>query len=249
MTGLITLYGCFGPDHADLSLTSMVRQWVDILDFATEGSDTIYPYDLSDDETKRIGKAASLDELCELFSRYPDSRSALRSDGTRYRELPVRVAVSGTDSDNPYNPAYVVELQADAFTELADELGTRTAMERLIDLAGTSHERLEPEFSYLIPAYQNELQPYFHPDWERFAEGDPDAFTRTENRLVPWGFTLTPSAVERYGREHLLATPAYEVRELADGSIMIIVSETPIDEDYEARSRVCDHLFSETGSD
>jgi hypothetical protein len=62
---------------------------------------------------------------------------------------------------------------------------------------------------------------------------------------LSWLTVFSPPVVETYGRETLLEAPAYHVEELADGSILVVVTKDPsVPEAYD--ESIADHIGIES---
>ncbi|MFC7047152.1 hypothetical protein ACFQH6_18695 [Halobacteriaceae archaeon GCM10025711] len=59
---------------------------------------------------------------------------------------------------------------------------------------------------------------------------------------VFWLNIYRPADVEQFGRETLLSAPVWQVQELPDGSILLVMTESPYRIDYDTRGRVRTHL-------
>jgi hypothetical protein len=135
-------------------------------------------------------------------------------------------------------------------------LGTHLfGMERYMTKPGIQGKDLKPWLS-LLETYAQSLELRCAVICRRSQE--EKSFRRQDDwvspqyiRAVARVMLFGPREVERFGREVLLAAPAYRVRELAPGYILLITSPDSLDanapEDEKALDELADYLFAQPG--
>jgi len=105
------------------------------------------------------------------------------------------------------------------------------------DLIETAHSVLNSFFAwgYLTPPLDG-WEPVLETSRGRIEDGYVDA--------LGWVTLFSPSAVDRYGHERLLSTLAWHIRELDDGSVLLVSAPSPVDfnEIEETAAAIASHL-------
>lgn len=224
---------CWAPEHS-YTVQELYQQWLDFVDFPEEGGETVYPYRVVfNDDTVQTGRAAEQSELERLFER------CQHGDLTDVRFGTLRLSISpmGSTEGEPYTPMFDARIRGDRLPALIEEQGRETVVADLVDLAATAHERIAPAYTYVVASYLPWADEEAHPppNWEGFAHGelgdDP-----------PWAFTLGDDVVEAWGREFIHEAPAYDVRDLADGSVLVVVDGDPFDSEAYGHREVAAYL-------
>jgi len=84
------------------------------------------------------------------------------------------------------------------------------------------YDVLDPLFVWGFMSSPDELwNPTLETTVQRVSDGYVDA--------LGWLTVFPPAAVQRYGRDAVLSAPAWVVRELADGGVMLVTNPTPVD--------------------
>ncbi|KZX48915.1 hypothetical protein [Haloarcula sp. K1] len=97
----------------------------------------------------------------------------------------------------------------------------RARIDELLDIVAEIVPTVEPKYVW-SSVYKG------HEDYERFVpDGEPIA-NNIEN--LSWITVMSPQVIEQFGgREHVLDTPAWRVRELDSGHVMLVLEEDPYD--------------------
>jgi hypothetical protein len=79
-----------------------------------------------------------------------------------------------------------------------------------------------------------------------FAAGEPPAtaesLAHNKYEHLSWVTVFTPPMIETYGRETLLSAPAWQIRELDNGAILVVSYQNPFDPNPDKKEDVADYI-------
>jgi hypothetical protein len=225
------------PADCSLGMEALLEPWLDII----ETDDGRYPYtvrheDAAENETGKSTHRAELRELVRGCSTVKLGRA--RGDQLfRYGELEVTVTVYGPSCPYhlaPYWRVWTDQYQFRPALQPDDTATERTA--QLRELARTAHLRTKSVYTY-TQRFAQVFDSAVHVNRERVCAGTLDE--------LYWVTILGPDVVETVGRAALLAVGADRAEPLEDGSVLLVVGETPIDRDVPAFQRIREKLSVE----
>jgi hypothetical protein len=140
-----------------------------------------------------------------------------------------------------YSPLIKYSLDEDRYLEGGDDnpFGAEEGepLQQFVELVATGYEATDER---PIAVYAETPRHAF----DIHQTGDPpftaESLANDEYEQLSWLTVFTPPMVETYGRETLLSAPAWEVRELDDGAIVVLCHD---DVDWESDCRdVAEHI-------
>lgn len=234
--GGVDVFGLLSETRAESDLGTLFEPMLSQVECRSEQSDRVEYMVKRDSGATQTGTATRTDTVLEEIDAARSARVGTPEDRmwlTR-DHLPVCLRVYNHVDDFFQTPLYHLWHPAHALAEESHH-GPENA-KSVVDLALDLHSKMGTVYTYGFASYeQNPLaDPDLHPDQESLRDGEvPD---------LHWLNVFPPSIVERFGRDVLLDAPAYRVEELADGSVLLVVQESPVEQDEDRWLVVQDHL-------
>lgn len=231
--GSVNVVGILSDDPSE-GMEELLDPWLDIV--ATD--DGGYPYTVRRERAdgNEDGESSDRTELRELARESSTVKLGRAKGGNvvRYRDLEVTVTVHGPDC--PYHLAPCWRVWTDQYQfrpalQPGDTAADRT--EQLLELARIAHLRTGSVYTY-AQRFAEVYDPAVHVDPERVRTGALDE--------LYWLTVPGPDTVDAVGREALLAAGADRAEALGDGSVLLVVGDTPVERDVPAFRRFRDEL-------
>jgi len=230
--GSVNLVGIL-PEEPSVGMDDLLGPWLETV--AADGGS--YPYTVyrehGDHEDGESSDRAELSELVRGSSTVKLGR-ARGGQLVRYRDLEVTVTVRGPDC--PYHLAPCWRVWTDQYQfrpalQPGDTAAERT--EQLLDLARTAHLRTGSVYTY-AQRFAQVFDSSVHVDAGRVRAGGLDE--------LYWLTVLGPDTVDAAGRDALLAAGADRAEPLEDGSVLLVIGDTPVEREVPAFRRFRDGL-------
>ena len=230
--GSVNVIGILPTDRSP-EMQKLLEPWLDII----ETDDGRYPYtirheDADENETGVCTDRAQFQELVRGCSTVSLGQGG--GQLVRYEDLEMTVTVHGPSC--PYHLAPNWRIWTNQYQFRPELQPDDTATERtaqLRELARTAHLQTGSVYTY-TQRFSQVFDPAVHVDRERVCAGALDE--------LYWLTILGPKVVETIGRAALLAVESDRVESLEDGSVLLVVGNTPINRDVPAYQRIREEL-------
>lgn len=156
----------------------------------------------------------------------------------RFHELKISISYFSTIEAGEINVQLTADVWASQFKLWDDctKAGVRRRTEQYVTFIRLLSETFDPIYACGGIERPEDLEELLPPI---------DQINRGEITRLFWLNVFSPTAVDRLGRERILSAPAWDVEELENGRVMLVVSDNPIhpSESWQfAGKRVGEHL-------
>jgi len=216
----IHVFGVMPKRLGEADLYNLLQPWFEQLKPST---DTGYPCSVMNSEGETTREfVTSLQDLEALATDGVSGGFNLpRDPPVYYDQMPVSVDIYQEDGNLFPIPAYRLYVHWDDLSPSSDY--GRKNIQSLLDLVTHMHEYYDLRYTYGFASYEAPplSDSQYHLTYEEIEDGSVDT--------LYWLNIFPPSIVEQFGHERVTSAPAFEIRKMDSGAVLLVVDEDPVE--------------------